>query len=408
MRILQVSDCYPPAIGGTERHVQSLSRELVRRGHKVAVATLSEVPGGSGDGVELHRLLGWSRILAPFREEPTRPLHPPVPDPGIVNELRGLLDRWRPDVVHAHGWSVYSCLAVRALRPVPLVVTLHDYGLFCANKCLLTHGERCTGPGHRKCLECAGANYGTAKGVALAGGLIASRRLHRRADLYIAISRAVADHSAPSAGGVEIEVIPSFVPDDVVVDPSLRARPAFAPEGEYVMFAGRFGPEKGIDVLLRAQAQMPDTQMLIVGAGSANLQGCLPQQITVVQNLANDDVMAAWAHATVAVVPSVWDEPFGQVAIEAMAAGRPVVASRVGGLAELVDEQTGISVAPGDAEELAEAIGRLLADADLRAKLGAQGRRRAREFTVSAVAGRIEAVFERLCQPTAIRSERVT
>ena len=92
------------------------------------------------------------------------------------------------------------------------------------------------------------------------------------------------------------------------------------------------------------------------------------------------ETIRACAEAQIVVVPSIWHEPFGLVAVEAMAAGRPVVASRSGGLADIIaDGETGVLVPPGDPAALADAIARLIEDPDTRARMGAAGRRRAEQ-----------------------------
>jgi glycosyltransferase involved in cell wall biosynthesis len=117
----------------------------------------------------------------------------------------------------------------------------------------------------------------------------------------------------------------------------------------------------------------------------------------VVSDVAHPQVMAAHLAATVTAVPSLWPEPWGQVAAEAAVCGRPVVASAGGGLGELVrDGETGLLVPPGDPVALAAALDRVVADPELAARLGSAGRARSAGLTVSGVAGRIEAVFERL------------
>jgi glycosyltransferase involved in cell wall biosynthesis len=102
-------------------------------------------------------------------------------------------------------------------------------------------------------------------------------------------------------------------------------------------------------------------------------------------------------HCVVGVVPSIWPEPFGQVAIEAMASGKPVVASAIGGLSDIVlDGETGLLVEPGNAEALREALRTLLLDPVKREKMGMVGRQRARLFTVGVVADRIEQIYREL------------
>ena len=115
--------------------------------------------------------------------------------------------------------------------------------------------------------------------------------------------------------------------------------------------------------------------------------------------LPREEVLRAWGHCLAAVVPSVWPEPFGLVAAEAMAAGKPVVASAVGGLAELVqDGITGIHVPPGDVTALRHALERIVADAPLRARLGAAGRERAQAYSSDVVVGLWEQVFNEVLE----------
>jgi glycosyltransferase involved in cell wall biosynthesis len=109
------------------------------------------------------------------------------------------------------------------------------------------------------------------------------------------------------------------------------------------------------------------------------------------------DVMRAWAGSLVGVVPSICLEACPTTAIEAMASGVPVVASRIGGLPDLVDDEvTGLLVPPGDSEALAASLGRVIRDPALRARLAAGARARFPRFAASRVVPRIEATYARL------------
>jgi glycosyltransferase involved in cell wall biosynthesis len=114
----------------------------------------------------------------------------------------------------------------------------------------------------------------------------------------------------------------------------------------------------------------------------------------VARDAPHTQVMAAWAHCAVGVVPSIWPEPQPVVTFEAMACGRPVVASATGGLIEaVIDGETGLLVPPGDVSALREALRRLLSDPALRKRMGEAARRHARLFTASAVVARIEQAY---------------
>jgi glycosyltransferase involved in cell wall biosynthesis len=122
----------------------------------------------------------------------------------------------------------------------------------------------------------------------------------------------------------------------------------------------------------------------------------VPDGVLILEDWPNRAVRAAWRRAIAGVVPSAWQEPFGIVALEAMDAGVPVVASATGGLAEVVDDgETGLLVPPGDAGALADAIGRLVADVELRRRLGDGAARRIERYRPDAIVPRIEASYRR-------------
>jgi glycosyltransferase involved in cell wall biosynthesis len=398
-RILMISDFYPPVIGGLERHVQTLSRELVRRGHHVAVATLWQdgQPEMEVDqGVRIYRLKGWNRALLRWYDNRQRPFHPTLPDPGVMRRLGHIMQQERPDLVHARGWMVYSFLPMRTWSGAALVVTLHDYSLTCAKKTYVHEDRACSGPELIKCLQCARTAYGDVKGTLLTTGLRVSTPLHRLVDQYVALSDAVLEASQGGARGRPIEVIPSFVPD-AVFDPLYGAhRPDFLPpEDNYILFVGALEAHKGFDVLLQAHAGLGRrVPLVLMGAERLTTPTDFPADVTVIRNVPHEDVMAAWKHCALAIVPSIWPEPFGQVAVEAMASGRAVVASRVGGLQDVVvDGVTGLLVPPGDVAALQGALRELLDDAPRRHRMGEAGRARAHLFTASVVTDRIEQLY---------------
>ncbi len=158
------------------------------------------------------------------------------------------------------------------------------------------------------------------------------------------------------------------------------------------MFAGAPSPHKGLGLLLDlwgAPGGMPVP--LVVAATDA---GTTPPPGVTMLRLTRPQTMLAWRRASVAVIPSLWPDPCPTVAIEAMLAGTPVVASAVGGLPSLVPhERAGVCVPPGDRDALREALIGLLADGGRRQAMGLYGRVWARQFLSSRVVPRIEAVY---------------
>jgi glycosyltransferase involved in cell wall biosynthesis len=188
-----------------------------------------------------------------------------------------------------------------------------------------------------------------------------ARRVLRRARLVIAASNELAA-AASALGAREVRVIPSGV-----VLPADVGEEAAPPE---VLYAGRLSAEKGVLELVEAASGL---NLVVAGDGPCRRQ--IPQSLGFVPH---DELQTLYARAAVVTCPSR-REGFGVACLEAMAHARPVVATNVGGLRDLVvDGETGIVVPPRDPPALRAALERLLADRELRHRLGAAGRERAR------------------------------
>jgi glycosyltransferase involved in cell wall biosynthesis len=401
LRVLQVADLYEPFVGGMEQHVQTLSRLLTQRGHEVTVAT-ARLPGTAADettadGIRVCRITGWAgRALEGRYERPEAPFHPPAPDPGVVAGLAHIIGELRPDIVHAQGWITYSCLATRLRRSSRLVVTLHDHGMACPRRTLMRHGRAgCPGPSLGACLRCAPGQYGALQGTALTLALRAARPLHARADSWVAISQFVANaNRRVLPRGSEISVIP---PASEPPPPPGR-RPAWLPPDGYLLFVGALGRHKGLHWLLDAYASGGiGRPLVVIGTERADTPTSWPAGVTVRTSVPHPEVIEAWRHAGVGVIPSLWPEPFGLVAVEAMRSGVPVVASRTGALPDVVvDGNTGFLVAPGNTAELVAAIRRLDLGPGLRRALGRAGVAQAKKFSAQTVADRYEEHYREL------------
>jgi glycogen(starch) synthase len=190
-----------------------------------------------------------------------------------------------------------------------------------------------------------------------------ARLILRRARLVICASTELAD-AARELGARGVRVIPSGI--DV---PETVGKPDDPP---HILYAGRLSPEKGIDELVHAARGLP---LVVVGDGP--LRDRVPDALGFVPH---DRLLGLIERASVVACPS-HREGYGVVCAEAMAHGRPVVASAVGGLRDLVvDGETGLLVPPGDVPALRAALERLLADDQLRLRLGAAARTRAQEL----------------------------
>jgi glycosyltransferase involved in cell wall biosynthesis len=407
LRVLLLAQFYPPVVGGEEHAVRNLAVGLVERGHDVTVATIrhEHLPQYEIDrGVKIRRLRSTSsRVRAAYQAER---LHaPPAPDIELMRELRRLVEDEQPDIVHAHNWIVHSFLPLRIRRTRPLLLSLHDYSLICAVKRLFRKGAVCSGPGVKKCIMCSANHYGPVKGPLVATALLGARTFAaKRVDLYLPVSNAVAQASGLLEHALPHEVVPNFVSADLLVERESDPVAIPVPDGDFILYVGDVTDDKGVHTLLHAYGSMrASIPLVLAGRTDWDHRRALPENVIMTGPLSHQAILEAFRRSTVAVVPSIVREAFGMVAVEAMALGKPVVASRTGGLADIVvHEETGLLVPPGDASELRTALNRIVADPELRARFAANARARIKTtYSDDVVLPRVEQIYRRLLVPAA-------
>lgn len=399
LRVLLVTDSYPPLVGGATFWSQQVARQMSERGHTVELATTWQpgTPARETDGeVEVHRLRDLTSRVPGISADPYRHNPPPFPDPEAVLRLRRLIKKFKPDLVHSYGWLTHSVAAALLGSDVPLLISTQDYSNICALRTLFRHGEICEGSAPAKCLECAGSNYGAAKGAVAVAGIFGSRPLIRRKATRIhSISRYVAraierdlDPPAP------IEIVPNFG-EDVSARPVDEEILAQLPERPFILFVGALRQVKGIVELCAAYERLEDPPPLILaGPLAPDTPESFPDGVTVLTSVPHPTVMAMWDRALFGVFPSKWPEPLGNVVYEAMSRGRAAIGTRPGGHEDMIEDgETGLLVEAGNVEELSEAMSRLIADAGLREGIGERARQRSRAFTAEAVLPELERLY---------------
>jgi glycosyltransferase involved in cell wall biosynthesis len=396
MRVLMLAQSFAPVIGGEERVVENLSRELAGRGHEVAVATLKQprVEPEPVPGVRIHALRSSVSRLSGSGAE--RLYSPPLPDPETVRDLRRVLREERPDVVHAHNWIVHSYLQLDSEPGPALVLSLHDYGLLCPTKRLLRKGEVCSGPGPLKCLLNARHQYGVARTPVIVAGTLSRGGKQRRAvDLFLPISATVAELCRLGPED-RYRVTPNFIgelpPPPAADDPRLAA----LPDSPFVLYFGDLTEDKGALHLVDTYAGLDSAPPLVlIGRDFLGERarrpgihplGPMPYPLTI----------EALRRSLFTVAPSIWAEPFGMVALEAARAGKPIVASEIGGLRDIVvDGETGLLVPPGQPGPLREALRRMIDDEELRTRMGAAAAERAATvFSPEALVPQVEESYK--------------
>jgi glycosyltransferase involved in cell wall biosynthesis len=385
MRILLLSDFFPPVRGGLEFHVDSLASALSDRGHVVAVATLTPRATPTHPAVQAFTIRALASWVLPHATR-DRPFHPPVPDPLAAADIGKVLRVFRPDIVHGHSWLAVSL--PRRLK-VPLVLTAHDYGVVCQLRTLVRRdGSLCVGPS-TACFKCGSSRLGLAKSGMLSLGTPLGRRW-LSPDHLIAVSSTVAD-AIRGRFDCETTVIPNFIPDI----PETAPIPVLGiPPQPYVMFAGDPSPHKGLQWLLDIwRDDYPPAADLLIAA-TRQFDSKLPPRVTVLQ-LDRPQVASALASALVAVVPSLWPDPFPTIALEAMAAGTPVIANRVGGLTDMYQNGVqGFLIEPGDGVEFRGRLDELLRDPATCSRMGQAAHAHVERFQARSVVPLIESIYD--------------
>ena len=407
MRILMLAQFYHPVIGGEERHVRDLAAFLARRGHKVGVATLwrEGLPEREADQeVDVFRLRGLTQRWRGLFSDPNRTHAPPFPDQGLMAAVRRLIASEGIEIVHAHNWLVHSYLPLKRSGGPRLVVTLHDLSLTCATKTGMRRDEACSGPGPVKCSACAARHYGAAKGlVTLAANSAAGVFERRLVDFFLPVSRAIAEGSRLRGGPTPYEIVPNFICDDVAaLDCEPDEHIGLLPKQPFFLFVGDLRRFKGVDVLSEAYAELDGAPPLVlIGRKCHDTPTRWPENVHVFHDWPHAAIMHAWSRSMAGVLPSVGPEAFGIVLLEAMASGKPVIASNVGGIPDIVEDNVdGLLVRAGDRRGLAAAMAALVADEGLRRRLAAGALRKAKAFTASRVVPRIEAVYREVLTRT--------
>jgi glycosyltransferase involved in cell wall biosynthesis len=292
---------------------------------------------------------------------------------AAYREMSSLLRTHRPDIVHVHNlYPLFSPSVLVACRRanIATVMSVHNYGLTCPAWNHFHDGqicERCLGGREIWCVvqNCRG-NMPESFGYGLRSFLARKLNLfHRNVDVLLAGTH-FAKQRLVAAGFEEdrVEVLPNTAESQSIVDPA---------SGSYVAYAGRMTEDKGVDTLLEAARRLPGSEFRLAGDGPLieRLSANRPVNAMFLGFLERDPMLAFYRRATCLVVPSRWFEMSPLVIPEAMAHGVPVIASRIGGLPELVEDGvTGLLFAPGDADELADRIAILVRDPALCRKLG--------------------------------------
>jgi len=360
MRFLMLNLFYPPYSGGTEKHVFEVSRRLAKK-HQVTVLT-SRLPGTAREeiveGVRVIRSEGWVLKNLPY------PLPPPVPVPPFL--LRDIKEEAaKTDIIHIHNRFFYSFLDFKKLKK--------DYNV---NFGLTLHNARVTGIDFMTNL--LGQAYDDLIGV----------RIMRECDRIAAVSRNTLETTVPRKmwhksrviyNGVDLNFFNTKVKGENLKK-ELRIK------GKVVLSVARLVKQKGLDQLIKAFGELNDNSNLIIfghGPEEKTLKKLiekkgLQRKARVIWSAGIEKrINELYAMSDVFVLPSLY-EPFGMVLVEAMASGKPVIGSKVGGIPEIIEEgKNGLLFEPKNINQLKDEIETILSDEKKNKQWGLNGRKRA-------------------------------
>jgi glycosyltransferase involved in cell wall biosynthesis len=377
MRILICSSFFPPHyLGGAELIAYKQAKILKSIGHEVRVfcgrlgGTFRRSRRARDDKGEFHQT--WVSRSAQDISGASWDFR----DPDIAREFCQVLDDFSPHLVHFHNLVGLSLMMVEAChaRDIPTVMTLHDYwGICFKNTMIKNNGSICQQGG----LDCLGCREMLAGRLSLPSPV-------RNAHLLFALNK-VSRFISPSHYLAERYAANGLPAEKIVEIKYGIDLESFAPahqqnDGLTLGFIGHLGRHKGLDVLLHALSlsDCERIRLLVIGRGEeeAHLKALcrelgVDQCVTFYGHVDNHEIPAVYQKMDVLVVPSVWPENSPVTIAEAMASSLPVIASKVGGVAELVeDEVTGFLVPPRDSHALAERLGRFLAQPKLKKTMG--------------------------------------
>jgi glycosyltransferase involved in cell wall biosynthesis len=372
--------------GGTEEYFRNLAIILENHGHQTIPFALqhpnnSETPYARyflsnldyREPSRMYRLRNAARIL-------TRTLY----SWEARHKIEALIADTNPDIAHLQSIEHHiSPSILHSLRKydIPVIQSVNIYKLICASYRLFSfdRGGIC-----ERCLY--GKHYNAVLTSCVKGSLAGSflamveMYLHGWLKIYHLVDRfIVPDHFVETkllgAGYPARKIVRMLNPLDLT---------AYVPSDEfddYILYFGRLDPEKGVLTLLQAMRRLPKMRLVVVGDGT---------QLEELDKWVRDNgvcnvefVGAKWgealtpylSRARLVVVPSIWYEPSPMVIYQALATGKPVIGSNIGGIPDLLNEQTGLLFDPGDVEDLAEKIGTLALDDKRLRSMGRAARR---------------------------------
>ena len=394
-RILVVCSGYPPDIkGGGEKSTQILAQGLSAKGHEVRVLTVADQDGErlDVDGRTHIKMVHSSNVYWNFRagQSLLGKLFWHAFDnynPVAIRMVEKVIHEIKPDIVVSSTVENFGPAIWQACRRlgIPVVHILRSYYIRCYKGTMFSRGKNCAS----SCVKCRVLTLGR-------------RYAARHVDGVVGISQFILNqHKALFSTALTIAIPNAVQPLDMHIKPRQP--------GNVVTFGylGRIEPEKGIAEILETFRQLPENcHLVIAGHGKPDYESQLRQSFACerIQFLGWVDADSVYSMIDFAVIPSLWNEPFGRVVIEAYSHGVPVIASARGGLSELVsDGRLGYLFDPSKQGDLRRACLRAAGGIATYDLMSASVRAEAQRYGTSEIVERYEKFFDQILNKTNAR-----
>lgn len=398
MKVLLPTEYYPPFVmGGGEISTKLLAEGLAREGVEIHVLTPNYESFSNTvseeRGVHFHRFRSARRFLHRGRKafqvsyRRRRPLFYWLLSKYIrfsawefSKRISELHKRENFDLIHAQNLESVLGLNLTEVK-CPRIAHIRDFGLFCVNRGKLIGGRLCGSCSINNIRACLGAGSFLARSI---WNELSWRRTHSGFDHYIAISNFVAKELLRE--GIldeKISVIYNPIGDEGISHLSKQEakRSLGLNYEEVALFVGGLTEAKGAHLLPRLARKMPNVNFVVVGDGP--LRGLFEEGLNNLHyrgHVLHEKIKHYFKAADVLLVPSLWHEPFGRVVVEGQINSTPVIASRIGGIPELIkDGETGLLIEPGKLDDLMNAITKVMSSEGLRKRMGDNGHKAARK-----------------------------
>lgn len=380
MRILLIND-YKTNIAGTEMYMWSLKNELEKRGHKVAVF---------GSDVSVKKYMNDQKVKSPT-----------IYIKRLFNikaylEFKKFLKNFKPDIIHLQNiFNEITPSILLATQNIPVIMTIHDNQIVNPVAILSERtGKECKKRTCGGCINCIGPKGALYEFV--------KRKLHRQ------LLKKVLLYLTPSNYMENLVREAGFSPVLNVPNGTSFFKYSKIRNFNNLLYVGRLTKEKGIEYLLRAMPkvinQYPNIKLTIVGDGeNKNYFINLAKDLKVMNNvkftgpIKNKDLEIYYKNSAIVIVPSIYQDNFPTVCLEALSMGRPIIGTNRGGIPELIENKyTGLIIPPYNSNKLTKAIINLLSDTQMLEKMSKNAKNKSQLLTLNNNINSIETIYNKL------------